>query len=82
MIEQQIACVQIVEMVTEWMEGGFDDPTRSLVEEHLVLCAPCNAYVTQIHQIVRAARDLDVAAPPAADVRRGLLEAFRAEHRD
>ena len=46
MIEGQIPCVEIVEVVTDWMEGGLDDDTRALVEEHLVLCSPCNAYVS------------------------------------
>jgi predicted anti-sigma-YlaC factor YlaD len=80
-IDGQIACVDIVEMVTDWMEGGLDDDTRALVEEHLVLCAPCQAYVSQIHQVVHVVRDLGNGALPRADVRLQLLEAFRAEHR-
>jgi hypothetical protein len=69
-------------MVTDWMEGGLDDDTRALVEEHLVLCAPCGAYVRQIRQAMQAMqamRTLDAEAPPSA-VRQELLQAFRAQH--
>ena len=71
MIDGQIPCVDLVEMVTDWMEGGLDDNTRALVEEHLVLCAPCGAYVA------RSARrsgdaDLDAEAPPPGVTSRAL----------
>ncbi len=78
MISGQIPCVNLVEMVTDWMEGGLDDDTRVLVEEHLVLCSPCGAYVRQIRQAIQAMRALDTDAPPA--VHQALLQAFRAHH--
>ena len=79
MISGQISCVYLVEMVTDWMEGGLDDDTRALVEEHLVLCAPCGAYVSQIRLAMQAMRALDTEAPPPA-LRQQLLQAFRAQH--
>jgi predicted anti-sigma-YlaC factor YlaD len=78
-IDGQIPCVNVVEMVTDWMEGALDDETRALVEEHLVLCAPCGAYVRQIRQAMQAMRVLDSdATPPAAH--QALLQAFRSHH--
>ena len=79
MISGQISCVYLVEMVTDWMEGGLDDDTRALVEEHLVLCAPCGAYVRQIRQAMQAMCALDTDAPPPA-VHQALLQAFRSHH--
>jgi predicted anti-sigma-YlaC factor YlaD len=79
-IEPQIRCVELVELVTEWMEGALDDQTRAYVEEHLVICPPCSTYVTQIRQAVKAMQGLDVEAPlPAA--REELLGHFRARRR-
>ncbi|MDQ1425526.1 MAG: hypothetical protein QOD72_3024 [Acidimicrobiaceae bacterium] len=80
MIDGQIPCVDLVEMVTDWMEGGLDDNTRALLEEHLVLCAPCGAYVRQIHQALQAMRVIGADAVPPA-VRQELLQAFRAQYR-
>ena len=78
MIEPQIRCVELVELVTEWMEGELDDHTRSYVEEHLVICPPCGAYVTQIRQAITAMQGLDVEIPPPA-ARGELLQHFRAQ---
>jgi len=79
-IEPQIRCVELVELVTEWMEGELDDHTCGYVEEHLVICAPCSAYVAQIRQAIDAMRGLDVEAPPPV-ARDELLRHFRAQRR-
>ena len=80
MIEPQIRCVELVELVTEWMEGGLDDDTRAYVEEHLVICPPCSAYVAQIRQAMSAMQSMEFEAPPPA-ARDELLRHFRAELR-
>jgi len=77
-IEPQIRCVELVELVPEWREGELDDHTRSYVEEHLVICPPCSAYVTQIRQAITAMQGLDVETPPPA-AREELLQHFRAQ---
>jgi predicted anti-sigma-YlaC factor YlaD len=74
-----VRCVELVELVTDWMEGELDDGTRAHVEEHVVVCTPCSAYIKQLRQAIEMMRDLDAdSAPPAA--RHALLEAFRTEH--
>ena len=78
-IDGQMTCAELVEVVTDWMEGELDDDTRALVEEHLVVCGPCGVYVTQIRQAVDAMRRLDTETP-APEVRDELLRLFRAEH--
>jgi predicted anti-sigma-YlaC factor YlaD len=79
-IEPGIRCVEFVELVTEWMEGELDDLTRAHVEEHLVVCSPCSAYVTQIRQAIAAMERLDLDAPPSP-AREELLRFFREQHR-
>ena len=81
MIDSPIRCVELVELVTEWMEGELDDAVRAQVEEHLVVCTPCSVYVTQIRQAIRVMRDLPVDAPPPA-AREQLLHFFRVQARD
>jgi anti-sigma factor RsiW len=43
-----IPCNQIVEMVTDYLEGAFDAERRQLFDEHLADCPPCTRYVEQI----------------------------------
>jgi predicted anti-sigma-YlaC factor YlaD len=78
MIDSQMRCVELVELVTDWMEDALDDVTLSRLEEHLVICPPCSRYVTQIGQSARLLRTLDTEAPPP-EARRELLEMFRAQ---
>jgi hypothetical protein len=77
-----VRCVELVELVTDWMEGELDESARAHVEEHVVVCPPCGAYIRQLRQAIELTRfvDLDADAPPPA-ARDALLQAFRAERR-
>ena len=81
MIQEEIRCVEMVEVVTEWMEGALDDDTRAAVEEHLAICPDCTAYLDQLRTTTAlAARLADPAqAEPVPDETKArLLAAFRA----
>jgi anti-sigma factor RsiW len=43
-----IPCSQIVEMVTDYLEGALDPERARLFEEHLAECPSCDRYVEQI----------------------------------
>ena len=38
---QDLACRELVELLTEFLEGALDEGTRTQVEQHLVLCPGC-----------------------------------------
>ena len=76
-----IDCVDLVELVTDYLEGALDDQRREAIEAHLRTCEGCTAYLEQIRQTrehlghipLQQTRDLP------DQVRRDLLAAFRAE---
>jgi anti-sigma factor RsiW len=71
-----IPCVQIVELVTDYLDGELDPEQRQLVEEHLADCPPCHRYVEQIRVTMNqlgAVREPDLS-PEAWDA---LRTAFR-----
>jgi hypothetical protein len=75
-------CVEFVEQVSDWLEGGLADDERVLVEEHLSFCQPCGRYLEQFRAallVVHLAGEQLGEAPPAP-VRTALLEAFRQRH--
>jgi anti-sigma factor RsiW len=43
-----IPCDQIVEMVTEYLEGALTPDRQRLFEQHLADCPPCTRYVEQM----------------------------------
>lgn len=69
-------CVELVELVTDYLEGALGAGDRRRVEAHLGQCEGCRAYVDQLRQTIGAVGHL---APEAlADAMRAeLLEAFR-----
>lgn len=80
MLQPEIRCVEFVEQLTAWAEGGLTDDERTSFEEHLAFCSPCGRYVDQFREALRlvragAARPSDAAPPPA--VREALLGEFR-----
>jgi hypothetical protein len=69
-------CIELVEVVTEWMEGALDDEDRVLLEAHLVICGSCAAYVAQLRVVpVLLRRQAPGGPSPAA--RAALLDALR-----
>ncbi|MDE3206408.1 MAG: zf-HC2 domain-containing protein [Acidobacteriota bacterium] len=74
MINEAIRCIDVVEAITEWMEGALDERTRSDIEEHLIVCAPCSAFAGQLRKVGAALSSLDPDVP--APLRGRLLQSF------
>jgi len=72
---QLIACIDVVEVVTDWMEGVLDDDLRTDLEEHLVICPDCAAFARQLRLTRQALGTLGDTEPPPL-LRNRLLEAF------
>jgi anti-sigma factor RsiW len=71
-----LACQEIVELVTDYLEGAMDAPLLASFEAHLAGCPHCTHYVEQIEATIRIAGTI-AAADLAPEFRAGLLEAFR-----
>lgn len=74
----EIACEQLVELVTDFLDGALDPDTERRVVDHLALCDGCGAYLDQIRQTVRSLGELPPDQLPDA-ARAALLAAFRAQ---
>ncbi len=71
-----LVCREVVELVSDYLEGALDERDRVRFEEHLTTCDGCTAYLEQMRQTVRVAGTL---APEALDpvFRARLVDAFR-----
>lgn len=75
-MSEPLNCRQVVELVTEYLEGGLEVDQRLAFEQHVAICPPCRGYLSQLRLIARTAgslREEDVPEP----LRESLLEAFR-----
>jgi len=71
-----LSCQQIVELVTEYLEGGLDDRERLAFERHVTICPPCRGYLSQLRRVSKTAGALSEDDVPDR-LRTSLLEAFR-----
>ena len=73
---QPLTCQELVELVTDYLEGALSPDEGRRFEEHLDVCPGCVTYVEQMRETVRLTGRLreDDLAPPARDA---LLAQFR-----
>lgn len=69
------SCQQIVDLVTEYLDGGLSVVDRAAFERHVAICPPCRGYLSQIRRVTMIAADLR-EEDLSPRVREGLLEAF------
>jgi hypothetical protein len=71
-----LECRELVELVTDYLEGALAPDERVGFELHLAVCDGCTAYLRQVRATLRVAGRLAERSIPV-DVRDRLLEAFR-----
>ena len=74
--EPGLTCIQVVELVTSYLEGGLSEADRARVDAHLTACDGCTNYLDQIRvtiAVVGRVHEDDLSA----ETRAGLLAAFQ-----
>ena len=74
-----MACIELVELVTEYFDGSLDPADRERFEAHVAECPGCDAYLAQMRRTLTTVRAAESLAPRPEVA--GLLEAFRDYHR-
>jgi predicted anti-sigma-YlaC factor YlaD len=71
-----ISCREVVEIVTDYLEGALAPGELVRLEAHLAACDPCRVYIEQIRTTTRlvAVAEADLERRPDRDA---LLAAFR-----
>ena len=76
---EQLSCQELVELVTDYVEGALAPEEHERVDRHLDLCQGCRTYVEQMRQTIQLTGRLTVEdVSPEAEL--ALREAFRAWH--
>jgi len=69
-----MTCQELVELVTDYLEGTMSEADRSRFETHLEICPGCVYYVEQIGDTIRLIGRVELERLPGIDV---LLDTFR-----
>ena len=79
--EPGLTCVEVVELVTDYLEGTLSERDRARVDAHLTACDGCTEYVEQMRitiRLVGRVEEDDLSAEAKAE----LMEAFRGWQRE
>jgi anti-sigma factor RsiW len=73
---EQLSCQELVELVTDYLEGALSEEERLRFDDHIGRCDGCTVYLEQMRVTVSLLGHLP---PPALspEAEAELLEAFR-----
>ena len=77
---RDLRCQEVVELITDYLEGAMDMPLRTSFEAHLSGCPHCTSYVRQLEATIRVAGTIR-AEDLSPQFRAALVEAFRGVER-
>lgn len=74
--DEEMACRELVEVVTDYLEGTLPQDDRRRFEQHLTECPYCVEYVEQIRQTIETLGRL-TGESIAPQTQQELVAAFR-----
>jgi predicted anti-sigma-YlaC factor YlaD len=72
----ELTCQEVVELVTDYLEGALPPGETALFEEHLRVCDGCRHYLDQMQKTVASVGRIQEENLPA-ETRERLVAAFR-----
>jgi anti-sigma factor RsiW len=73
---EALSCQELVELVTDYLEGALDERDRRAFDHHLVVCPGCRTYVEQLRTTIQLTGTI-TPADLTKDAETSLLQAFR-----
>ena len=73
---EELSCQELVELVTDYLEGALPEELHTRFEEHIAGCDGCRAYLAQMRTARKLTHTL-ADEPLPASLERELLDAFR-----
>jgi anti-sigma factor RsiW len=75
-VADAISCQELVELVTDYLEGALEPADLRRFEEHIATCGKCTDYLEQLRQTIEAVGRItpDDLSPEAE---RELMDVFR-----
>jgi anti-sigma factor RsiW len=77
---EALSCRELVELVTDYLEGALDERDQRAFDRHLAACDGCTEYLEQLRATIRVTGTLkpDDLSP---EVEAALLQAFHGWRR-
>jgi anti-sigma factor RsiW len=72
---EQLSCQELVELVTDYLEGALGPEERARFERHLEPCSGCSEYVSQIRTTIELVGEVK-PGDLSPEAEQALLAAF------
>ncbi|HEX6582458.1 MAG TPA: anti-sigma factor [Thermoleophilaceae bacterium] len=73
---EDLACIKVVEIMTDYLEGALPPAEALRLERHLATCPGCTEYLEQLRAVAGSLRGVtEDSFPP--ELRDGLIADFR-----
>jgi anti-sigma factor RsiW len=72
---EELSCVEMVELVTDYLEGALPDAQARRLERHLGACPGCKEYLAQLRTVAGSLRGLTEESFPE-EMRDGVIADF------
>ena len=76
---EEISCQELVELVTDYLEGALSVEECERFEEHASTCRGCRAYLAQMRETIRLVGRLE-PEDISPEAEQELRNAFRSWH--
>lgn len=76
-----LACIEFVELVTEYLDDAVDASLRAGIGDHLLLCEGCRGYLDEMRSTVATIGRIRQPSEPSAPARAALIATFRTWRR-
>jgi len=73
----EMACKELVEVITDYLEGALPPQEMARFEAHLAVCRSCQTYLEQMRHVISTLGKLSPESIPP-EGKEELLEVFRA----
>lgn len=72
----EMPCQELVEVLTDYLDGALSERDRARLEAHLEECEACTAYLEEFRMLINTAGRIE-PEPLSPEFEAGLLQAFR-----
>jgi anti-sigma factor RsiW len=76
-----LACIEAVELITDYLEGALPPADARRLERHLETCPGCTEYLDQMRTVAGSLGGLSEESIPA-EMRDSLIAAYRELQKD
>jgi anti-sigma factor RsiW len=76
MSERALTCHEVIDLLSDYIEGALSTDDRRRVDEHLALCDGCDTYLDQMRESIRLIGMVPEDQVPD-EQKTALLSAFR-----